>query len=480
MIDYRRKITTNREFYPIDDINISYESDRGRILSAPALRRLQKKTQVFPLELNAAVRSRLTHSLEVSQTARFIAKTILKKLDKKYGLDELDDAFISTAEMSSLLHDIGNPPFGHFAEEAINDWMRNYGVKILNSKVKVKTSKEESLRDMLIEDICNYDGNAQAIRIVTKLQRLNLSYTQIASILKYSRVAYANKPNKSEPLSYLMKKPGYYYSEKETVDKICEALDIKDGCRFPITYIMEAADDISYLNADMEDAVDKGILRFDDIYRLIKQECESMGETYLLELVEKFYEKAKSKEDEPYQFNLFLTLTRAKLTHELVEHVAKVFVENHKEIFDGSFNSALLEYEKDSKYTKAIEVLQNISIKYIYSNKEKQTLELKGHKILTSLLDSYTPLLKLESNEFWDLVEDKSIKCFLSQRLIKRLSSKHIVAYKHSIEKIKYDKNSTEYLLEEWYYRARLLIDYVSGMTDDFALDEYKNLNALV
>lgn len=477
MIDYNKKLTLHRELYPMRDINISCESDRGRILSAPSLRRLQKKTQVFPLELNAAVRSRLTHSLEVSQTARFISKTILKKAKGQFGLSGLEDAFISTAEMTSLLHDIGNPPFGHFAEIAINDWMSKSGMEIFDNHVNVN---EENLdfKNMLVADICNFDGNAQAIRVVTKLQRLNLSYSQIASILKYTRAAYEEKPNKDDEYSYLKKKPGYYYSEKEIVSKIKDALLLEEGCRFPITYIMEAADDISYLNADIEDAVDKGILKFEDIFRLIKEECEKMNETYLLDLVEGFYNKAKEKEDEPYQFNLFLTLTRAKLTHALVEHVSDVYLENHEALFNGSFNNALLEYDKSSKYTKAVEVLQNISIKYIYNNKDIQTLELKGHKILTSLFDNYTPLLKLSSEDFKKLVNDEQISCFISHRLIRRLSSKHIVAYKNSVANA--DKNNEEkYQLEEWYFRARLLIDYITGMTDDYAYDEYKTLNAL-
>lgn len=477
MIDYNKKLTTHREMYPMSDINISCESDRGRILSAPSLRRLQKKTQVFPLELNAAVRSRLTHSLEVSQTARFIAKTIIKKLKGKHGLSELSDAFVSTAEMTSLLHDIGNPPFGHFAEVAINDWMNKKGVKILDSLVKTSPSNK-NFKEMLIKDICNFDGNAQAIRVVTKLQRLNLSYSQIASILKYTRAAHEDKPSKNEDFAYLKKKPGYYYSERQIVSKIKEALDLEDGCRFPVTYIMEAADDISYLNADIEDAVDKGILTFESIYRLIKEECEKMNETYLLELVEGFYNKAKEKEDEPYQFNLFLTLTRAKLTHALVEHVSNIYIENHEAVFEGSFNNALLEYDKDSKYTKAVEVLQNISIKYIYNNKDIQTLELKGHKILTSLFDSYTPLLELSAEEFVKLANGERISCFISQRLIRRLSSKHIVAYKNAVEEID-KKDEEKYQIEEWYYRARLLCDYITGMTDDYAYDEYKTLSAL-
>ena len=477
MIDYKKKISLHRELYPMKDIDISVESDRGRILSAPSLRRLQKKTQVFPLELNAAVRSRLTHSLEVSQTARFIAKTIIKKCEKRFALEELSDAFISISEMTSLLHDIGNPPFGHFAEVAINDWMKKKGIKILDELVSV-SSKNEELKNILVNDICNFDGNAQAIRVVTKLQRLNLSYSQIAAIIKYTRGAFEEKPKKDEELYYLKKKPGFYFSEKDIVEDIYKSLDIKMGHRFPITYIMEAADDISYLNADLEDAVDKGILKFDEIYNLIKQECEKENESYLFELVDSFYKKAKEKEEEPYQFNLFWTLTRAKLTHALVEHVSDIYVNNHEKVFEGSFNNALLEYDSSSKYTKAINILQKISVKHIYNHKDIQTLELKGHKILNTLFDLYSTLLKLNSQEFELLINDEKIDCFISQRLIKRLSSKHIVAYKNSVEKLS-KEDMEAYNLQEWYFRTRLIIDYITGMTDDFAYDEYKVLSAL-
>jgi dGTPase len=118
MINYKEKLTLDREINPLPNIDISIESDRGRIFSSAAFRRLQKRTQVFALELNASIRSRLTHSLEVAQNARYISKTILQELKKEeleiFGLDDLENAFISTAEMTSLLHDIGNPPFGHF------------------------------------------------------------------------------------------------------------------------------------------------------------------------------------------------------------------------------------------------------------------------------------------------------------------------------------------------------------------------------
>ena len=127
MIDYKKRLTLDREFYPSKDIETTVESDRGRIFSSAAFRRLQKRTQVFALELNASIRSRLTHSLEVSQNARYIARTILDELKKNdletYGLEDMENAFISTSEMSSLLHDIGNPPFGHFSAVSITKWL---------------------------------------------------------------------------------------------------------------------------------------------------------------------------------------------------------------------------------------------------------------------------------------------------------------------------------------------------------------------
>lgn len=479
MINYTKKITTNREFYPSNDINISVESDRGRILSSPAFRRLQKRTQVFALELNASIRTRLTHSLEVAQTARFIAKTIFSKLDEEelcaYKLDTLENAFVSTAEMTSLLHDIGNPPFGHFAEQTINKWIETNVLSILNS-FPAQEKETRELKALLSSDICNYDGNAQAIRVITKLQRLNLSYTQILSVLKYTRGAFESKPSKDDSLSYLKKKPGFYYSEKDFIAKVQETLEVKEGHRFPITYIMEAADDISYLTADLEDSVEKGILSLDEVYNLIKAECEKEDEHYLLEVIQDRYEKAK-KDDAPYQFNMFFTLIRAKLVTSLVYHVVDIYLENHKAIFNGEFNYALLEYDKESKYYKAIEILQNISTKYIYQNREVQTLELQGYSIINGLLENYKPLLELNFNDFEKLINDEKIPCFISMRLIKRVSSKQIVAYSNDVKTL--DKEAESFAILEYYYRVRLIIDYISGMTDDFALDEYQTLLAL-
>lgn len=481
MIDYTKKITTDREVNPIDNLDYSIESDRGRIFSAPAFRRLQKRTQVFALELNASIRTRLTHSLEVAQVARFIAKSILTKLKREgldtYGLEELENAFVSTAEMTSLLHDIGNPPFGHFAEQTINKWMRENALPILDT-FPITAESAQRIKEVIAEDICNYDGNAQAMRVISKLQRLNLSYTQTLAVLKYTRGAYEKKPAKDDPLSYLKKKPGFYYSEHTFIDKVQQTLGVIPGHRFPLTYIMEAADDISYLTADLEDAVEKGILNLDQVYELIKKACEAEGEHYLLEVIQEKYTQAKEN-DEPYQFNMFFTLMKAKLVTSLVFHVVDIYLQNHEAIFEGSFNCALLDYDTQSKYYKAVKILEKLSAKYIYQHKEVQTLELQGYTIINGLLNIYKPLLELGSDDFTALLKDEKIDCFIAMRLIKKISSKQIVAYKNDVKLLKDVEDTETFHILEWYYRVRLITDYISGMTDDFALKEYQTLMAL-
>ena len=227
----------------------------------------------------------------------------------------------------------------------------------------------------------------------------------------------------------------------------------------------------------IEDSVEKGILSLDEVYNIIKTECQKQNGEFLLEIIEKQYEKAK-KDDEPYQFNMFFTFLRVGLVTSFVKHVSDVFIENHKAIFEGSFNHALLEYDKKSEYYKALKVLQDISIKYIYQNREVQTLELQAYTIINSLFDFYKPLLELKTDDFEKLLKDEKIDCFISKRLIKRVSSKQIVAYKNDVENLNKD-NLEEFKILEFYYRVRLIIDYISRMTDDFALEEYKILLAI-
>ena len=466
MIDYTKRLNTQREDRAIADLNYSIESDRGRIINSAAFRRLQKRTQVFALELNAAVRTRLSHSLEVQQNARYIAKTIISNLKEEHQLitcklEGLEDAFVSTVEMAALLHDIGNPPFGHFAEEAINEWFSSKGREIA---YKLFDNNDKML-SLLLKDLENFDGNAQALRIVGPLQRMNLSFSQLATITKYTRPAYSKKPSKEDSHSYLMKKPGFFYSEEPLIRKVQDALNMDHNSRFVLTYIMEAADDISYLSADLEDAIDMRILTLDELKKYITQYatnyCEehNIKENLLLQMLEKA-EKSS---------NFFVAL-RVAFVNTLVAYAASIFIKHHEALFEGLFNNALLEFDKTSPEGAVIAVLQKISSKYIYANPYNGSNELQGHAIVLGLLNRYERLLALDYDDMKTILTTGKGD-LIASRLYQRISKKQKEAYLKSIENAD--------AITEWYYRCRLVIDYISGMTDDYALEEYRLVNAM-
>lgn len=229
--------TRHNEEHNVTPLSV-FESDRGRIINSAAIRRLQQKTQVFPLERNAAVRSRLTHSMEVQQVGRFISQTIIKQLSKQgllaqYGLDKLDRQFESIVEMACLMHDVGNPSFGHFGEAAINQWFSEH-IDALFDRQEITDS--QALLSPLKGDLLNFEGNAQALRIVHSLQTLNLTYSQLSSIIKYTRRGDQPKPDKDQPKAYLQKKVGFYLSEAPIVKTINDTLNTQAGQ--PLTFCL--------------------------------------------------------------------------------------------------------------------------------------------------------------------------------------------------------------------------------------------------
>ncbi|MDE1326919.1 dGTPase [Vibrio aestuarianus] len=465
------------------DFNEEMESDRGRAVNSAAVRRLQQKTQVFPLESNAAVRSRLTHSLEVQQVGRYISKIILKELSKQgIDLSEYSEGFVSAVEVSCLLHDIGNPPFGHFGEEAINLWTKTFLAKLINDAFG-----EEPECQKLIKDLCNFEGNAQGIRLLHQIQALNLTYTQLACLVKYTRAAYEDKPSTDDGFCYRKKKPGFYLTEEALYKSIQEKLGIEDGARFPLTYIMEAADDISYCIADVDDAVDKGILSIDKLHSEIARIWESfrgkegvddtvVDEGYLLTISEKAMEKAK---EQKFNSNHAYILTlRTTLVNDLAHYAASRYVENHDLVFSGAFDESLL--DGCDKYNLATETLRLLSVDNVFNHAEVENLELKGYAVISGLLGIYSPLIKLSFSEFKTLAQSNRLKSHpIETRLFHKLSSKHKNTY-FSVVSDLYDVEtpSNAHRLTEIYHRSRLVIDYISGMTDGFALEEYQKLSA--
>jgi dGTPase len=499
-IDFKNKIRPHRafnrkDFNPINQDPSIFESDRGRIINSAAIRRLQQKTQVFSLERNAAVRSRLTHSMEVQQVGRFISQQIFKKLSKneqeKYGLINLDRQFESIIEMSCLMHDVGNPSFGHFGEGAINQWFGDHIHAFIDRK---DIADDVKTLQPLIADICAFEGNAQALRIVHSLQTLNLTYTQMSGIIKYTRRADQAKPSKEDqdPKSYLKKKAGYYLSEVDIINTINETLNIQEGCRSPFAYVMEAADDISYCIADIEDAVEKGILKFDELLVRLQEEYQVLvqGNEFSIEDNEKNlmetlitnnlwrYKKTKIVSD-------FFVPFRVALNTRSVQHASDQFIQNIKAVFHGSYNQALME-DKSSSHA-LLETLKSVAFKYVFCAKEVQKQELQGYRIISGLLDIYKPLLNLDRVTFTAIVDKQKGTPLYQSRLFDKLSSKHLAAYELAIENLtsfkqQFDGTSLELVSDnawEFYFRCRLIQDYISGMTDQFAYDEYRALHVI-
>ncbi len=481
-MDYRNKITTERlrpsSVTDARDIVEETESNRGRIIQSSAIRRLQQKTQVYPLETNAAVRSRLTHSLEVQQTGRFIARRILAAFREQgqlsaLGLEGIETAFVNLVEMSCLMHDVGNPPFGHFGEAAINDWMRKHAGYCYQ---KASGSAETStlFNEVLLPDLCLFEGNAQGLRIIATLQELNLTCSQIAALIKYTRPAYQPREGRGFGFEYLSRKPGYYYAEEPLIQYIWQHLGIADGHRYPLTYIMEAADDISYCIADLEDAVDKGILTLSTLRSFLEEEwkerCHGQSE-YLPEIIE----DAMTADITAHGF---ITRFRTRLVNDLAAYAAQRYIECHEQIFAGSLNEPLI--DGGSELHLALVTLKQVARKHVFSSKEVETPELRGYSALKGLLEIYRPLLEISADDIAAIVRKEHSPYFISQRLFHRLSKRHVEAYLRSVEMIADSASSAQEKRElEWYYRMRLLIDYLSGMTDDFVLTEFQCLSAI-
>ena len=485
-LDYLKKLTCDRPdpracSQPRDLITET-ESNRGRIIQSAAVRRLQQKTQVYPLETNAAVRSRLTHSLEVQQTGRYLAKTILDQLNQsgelgKLGLEGIETAFTNLVEMSCLLHDVGNPPFGHFGEAAFSRWVQEHGehchqkAMLRQQAFNGQTGHSELFYTVLLPDLSTFEGNAQGLRIIHTLQALNLTWSQLAATIKYTRTPFQNK---KAGFDYRQKKPGFYYSEQPLIRSTWKNLDIKENCRFPLVYIMEAADDISYCIADLEDAVDKGILSFRGLSFWLKKVWQEFSDSssYLPDIIQTAEQVAG---DNPQDFIRHL---RSQLVRDLVSYAANRYIQKHEAVFHGTLDEPLIDGGSDQHL--ALKTLKTVAIRHVFSSQEKETPELRGYAALIGLLDIYRPILELPRTAFANLENLDDGEHFIEHRLNHRLSRKYKAAYFRAVHQLEQEDHSTAEANDlEWYFRTRLVLDYVSGMTDHFVLTEYQSLSAI-
>ena len=458
------------ERYPIDEVEKDYQA----IISSAAFRRLQDKTQVFPLDKSDFVRTRLTHSMEVSTIARQLGIMITENktdyLQEEFKKNAIFVRYIPVVlSCAGLLHDIGNPPFGHFGEVVIGEWFQREFQKAEFS-FKGKPIKD-LLSEQMRKDLENFEGNAQALRILSKARKntegydINLSYGVLNALIKYptSSIEFDKKDNDTKK-----HKLGYFYAERENMKTICMATGTWDGeeyLRHPLAYLMEAADDIAYATADLEDALKKRLFTLDEFINFFDKEVRKLTKArakYAQELLDDLKhrrdEKGRSSENDLVAFQKWMVLVRKWLMYV----VAYRFSNSYDAIMSGKYRADMF---YDTNHQDTIEILKGVMKEFVYDDREILKLELAAKKIIGGLLDDF-----IYAVLYWEEESDEFKMSKADRKYVNIISANYKEDYEHA-------KSENE--AENLYLRFLMVTDFISGMTDSFAKTLYQELNSI-
>ena len=414
------------------DDRSEFQRDYDRLIFSAPFRRLQNKTQVFPLPGSIFVHNRLTHSLEVSCVGRSLGNEIAKEL-LSHKL-ELQDTHLSEigsiVAAACLAHDMGNPPFGHSGEKAIG----TYFSEGKGQALKALVSEREW------QDLIHFEGNANAFRLLThqfhgrRKGGFVMTYATLASIVKY--------PFSAE-LAGTKQKFGFFLSEEEEYRKIANELGLiqlsNKGeplrfARHPLVYLVEAADDICYQMMDIEDAHKLKILT-----------TEETKDLYFQFFTDERKAKMKQVFDIVTDINEQIAYLRSSAIGVLVKECTRVFLEHETEILEGQFNSTLIR-EMQPSVKEAYANCSKTAFAKIYTSKDVVDIELAGYQVITTLIDLMIDAVRYPDKAY-------------SQLLINRVSQQYDI------------------LAPTLYGRIQGVLDYISGMTDVYALDLYRKIN---
>lgn len=465
----RKRGSSNRNKYlKNSDLRSEFEKDYHRIIGSASFRRLQDKTQVFPLDKSDFIRTRLTHSLEVSSFAKSLGQNIgenilLYKKDTGFT-PRMKEDICSILQCAGLIHDIGNPPFGHFGELAIREWFeRNLPILKFHGK-----PIDQMLTERMREDLYHFEGNAQALRLVSKLHFLvdehgmNLTYALLNTIVKYPVAS-----NEIDPKSGNIKdkKLGYYLADEEIFKEIQEATGT-NGRRHPLTFILEAADDIAYKTADIEDAFIKGFISYqkllEELTELQVMYGKSDANTFNpARLLDELYLRGKDKHvEDPEEYAIKNWIVRVQ--GFLINCATYGFTSNYNEIMAG-------EYEHDLFYhtfaEKLMDMLGDLAFREVFTSDTIYRMEVAEATMIDYLMDRFvSAVIKYD---------DKEEKMgTLDIRMVSFISSNYKNAY-HFQAQGKSDE-------ERLYLRLLLVTDYICGMTDSYAKRLYQELKAIL
>jgi len=425
------------------DDRTEFQRDYDRLIFSAPFRRLQNKTQVFPLPGSIFVHNRLTHSLEVSSVGRSlgndVSRLILKHHPELYSTHFTELGSIVSA--ACLAHDLGNPPFGHSGETAIGTYFSEGDGLFLHDYICPETG--DGLSQQEWEDITHFEGNANAFRLLThhfKGRRkggFGMTYSTLASIVKYPF---------SSDLAGDKRKFGFFRSEVEDYECIARELGIikfptAEGsiryARHPLVYLVEAADDICYEIMDIEDA--------HKLKLLTTEETQQLFFAYFSEAEQRHIEERMAQLAD--DVNEQVVYLRSCVIRCLEQQCVRVFIENEEAILSGTFDGSLIEHIAPLP-RKAYEQCEQTAFKKIYHCKDVVDIEIAGYKVITTLTDLMVQAATHSDRAF-------------SQLLINRVSTQYDI------------------LAPTLYERIMAVLDYISGMTDVYALDLYRKINGM-
>lgn len=427
------------------DHRAEFERDYDRAIFSTPVKRLQDKAQVFPLDPHDAVRTRLTHSLEVSSVARglgiAIGQWLLQDNCIEPGMERWIEAICSTC---GLIHDLGNPPFGHSGEDAIRYWFQT-------------RFEEKELRRMLgddeqrLQDFLKFEGNAQSLRLLTKLQiladfnGLNLTYGTLSASCKY--IAASHEAGQGD--DHAKSKPGYFASEASVVAAIREKTGTGDA-RNPLTFLVEAADDMVYSVADVEDAVKKGVVT----WKSIEEQLATVGDPALasLDTMRGILKAGSDKLPDGLADDIYASAFRTAAIGTAVPAVIETFKDRYGDIMAGSYTGELI---KDCNAWPLIKALKTIGREQVYSTPSNLKLELMGRRIICDLMDVFWEGARL-------LPKDRPV-------VTKDFAGKAGALLSENYRRVFQESARSHKGTPELYHRFQLVTDYVCGMTDSFA-----------
>ena len=418
------------------DVRTEFKRDYDRLIFSAPFRRLQNKTQVFPLPGSVFVHNRLTHSLEVASVGMSLGNDVSRILTQQHPelRDTLFDEIGQIVSTACLAHDMGNPPFGHSGEKAIQTFFtEGPGCDL-----------QRFVGHEFWDDITHFEGNANAFRLLThqfegrRQGGFVMTYSTLASIVKYPYASSAASKKR---------KFGFFCSEKDAYRRIADELGIfcisQPGeplryVRHPLVYLVEAADDICYEIMDLEDAHKLKLLSYGEIAELLLDFFDETARNHILKRIE---DEGLTDDNEKVVY------LRACVIGKLENECVKAFVDHEAEILNGQFTGALIDHIAPLQ-AEAYQRCAKLSMQRIYRSKIVLDVELSGYKIMETLMSQMVEAI---------MHPDR----YYSQQLIGRVSSQYAI---HS---------------DDLETRLMAVIDYISGMTDVYALDVYQKINGI-